>query len=159
MEAKMMTLDCPAYLDREHTVRCGLPAEARCEFVMCSTDEPLESAMIRCPAGHYFCGPIEFLTLDSKDEHDPDTARVGSRAGRDGLAVDGGTDGGGSAVGNFRTKPDRKGRRPNTAPAYYLGYPACLWITVMRSHRGRTAPDSPMRAVTGGAEPHSGAAA
>ena len=51
MEARMMLLDCPAYLDDEGTVRCGLPAEVRCRFTMDSTDGPLESAMIRCPAG------------------------------------------------------------------------------------------------------------
>ncbi|HEY4461981.1 MAG TPA: hypothetical protein VGN41_04870 [Streptosporangiaceae bacterium] len=26
-----------------------------------STDGPVENAMIRCPAGHWFNGPIEFL--------------------------------------------------------------------------------------------------
>ena len=33
--------------------------------------------------------------------------------------------------------PSRSGtaRRPNTAPAYYLGHPAALWITVMRPRR------------------------
>ena len=30
-------------------------------------------------------------------------------------------------------------RRPNTAPAYYLGHPAALWITAMRPRRRRTA--------------------
>jgi len=28
----MMFLDCPAYLDRQGAVRCGLPAEVRCQF-------------------------------------------------------------------------------------------------------------------------------
>jgi hypothetical protein len=27
---------------------------------------------------------------------------------------------------------ERKDRRPNTAPAYYLGHPAAVWITAMR---------------------------
>jgi len=40
----MMFLDCPAYLDEEGAVRCGLPAEVRCRFIMRSTDGPLESA-------------------------------------------------------------------------------------------------------------------
>ena len=31
--------------------RGGLPAEVRCQFTMRSTDGPLESVMIRCPAG------------------------------------------------------------------------------------------------------------
>jgi hypothetical protein len=59
----MMFLDCPAYLDDEGAVRCGLPAEVRCWFAMHSTDGLLESAMIRCPSGHWFNAPIEFLTL------------------------------------------------------------------------------------------------
>ena len=79
----MMFLDCPAHLDHEGAVRCGLPAEVRCRFIMRSTDGPVESAMIRCPAGHYFCGGIESLTWDGKDKHDPGTAAVTSRAGRD----------------------------------------------------------------------------
>ena len=59
----MMFLDCPAYLDEEGAIRCGLPAEVRCRFTMRSTDGPIESAMIRCPAGHWFTGPLESLTL------------------------------------------------------------------------------------------------
>jgi len=78
----MMFLDCPAYLDQEGALRCGLPAEVRCRFTMRSTDGPVESAMIRCPAGHYFCGAIESLTRDGKDKHDPNPAGPGSRAGR-----------------------------------------------------------------------------
>ena len=80
-----MFLNCPAYLDQEGAVRCGLPAEVRCRFTMRSTDGPVESAMIRCPAGHYFCGAIESLTWDGKDKHDPGTAAVTSPAGRDSL--------------------------------------------------------------------------
>ena len=52
----MMFLDCPAYLDQDGAARCGLPAEVRCRFTMRSTDGPLECAMIRCPAGHWFNG-------------------------------------------------------------------------------------------------------
>jgi hypothetical protein len=70
----MMFLDCPAYLDQDGIVRCGLPAEVRCRFTMCSTDGPVESAMIRCPAGHYFCGAIESLTWDGRGKHDPGEA-------------------------------------------------------------------------------------
>jgi hypothetical protein len=55
----MMFLDCPAYLDQGGAVRCGLPAEIGCRFTMRSTDGPLECAKIRCPAGHYFNGPIK----------------------------------------------------------------------------------------------------
>jgi hypothetical protein len=65
-----MFLDCPAYLDKDGAVRCGLPAEVRSRFVMRSTDGPLESAMIRCPVGHAFNAPIEFLTWDKhQGEH------------------------------------------------------------------------------------------
>jgi hypothetical protein len=78
----MMFLDCPAYLDPDGSVRCGLPAEVRCRFTMCSTDGPVESATIRCPAGHYFCGAIESLTWDRKDTHDPGSAAATSSAGR-----------------------------------------------------------------------------
>lgn len=54
-------LDCPAYLDDEGAERCGLPAEVRCRFTMDSSDGPLESVMIRCPSGHAFNAPVEFL--------------------------------------------------------------------------------------------------
>jgi hypothetical protein len=60
----MMFFDCPAWLDEKGTVRCGLPAEVRCRFTMRSTDGFLESAMIRCPDGHWFNGPIESLTWE-----------------------------------------------------------------------------------------------
>ena len=60
----MMFLYCPAYLDQNRAVRCRLPAEVRCQFTMRSTDGPLESAMIRCPVGHAFNAPIEFLTWE-----------------------------------------------------------------------------------------------
>ena len=66
----MMFLDCPAYLDNDGAVRCGLPAEVMSRFVMRSTDGPLESAKISCPVGHVFNGPIEFLTWDKhRSEH------------------------------------------------------------------------------------------
>ena len=67
----MMFLNCPACLDQEGALRCGLPAEVRYRFTMRSTDGPLDSVMIRCPAGHYFSGPLAFLTPDSTGNHDP----------------------------------------------------------------------------------------
>jgi hypothetical protein len=81
----MMFLDCPAYLDEDGARRCGLPAEVRCRFTMRSSDGPAEAATIRCPAGHWFNGPIESLTWDGKNNHDPGTAAAGSRTGRDRL--------------------------------------------------------------------------
>jgi hypothetical protein len=150
----MMFLDCPAWLDQDGAVRCGLPAEVRCRFTMHSTDGPVESAMIRCPAGHYFCGAIESLTWDDKDQHGPDPAGLGSRAGRDSLqrGHDARHGGGGSALRDVPAEPERTGRRPNTAPAYYLGHPARLWITVMRPHRRHTTSHHVMQTITSGGD-------
>jgi hypothetical protein len=83
MESQAMFLDCPAYLDEEGAVRCGLPAEVRARFTMGSTDGPLESAMIRCPSGHWFNAPIEFLTVKIEEEHYPGSAGTAPGAGRD----------------------------------------------------------------------------
>ena len=63
----------------------------------------------------------------STDTHNPGTTGTGSRAGRDRLR--GGHDG----------VPERIARRPNTAPAYYLGRPARLWIPLMRPNRRSSA--------------------
>lgn len=60
----MMFLDCPAYLYEEGALRCGLPAEVKRRFTLRSTDGFLESVMIRCPSGHWFSGPIEFLAVE-----------------------------------------------------------------------------------------------
>ncbi len=68
----MMFLDCPAWLDEDGTIRCGLPAEVRCRFVIHSSDGPLESAMIRCPSGHWFNGPVGSLTRDRDTAGDPE---------------------------------------------------------------------------------------
>jgi len=59
-----MFLDCPAYLDRSGAARCGLPAAVESRYTVNSTDGPLESAMIRCPLGHFFNGPVESLLWD-----------------------------------------------------------------------------------------------
>ena len=66
MDSRLMFLDCPAYRDRAGGERCGLPAEVRCRFLMRSSEGPLESAMIRCPAGHWFNGPLESLILTTR---------------------------------------------------------------------------------------------
>jgi hypothetical protein len=120
----MMFLDCPAYLDQEGAARCGLPAEVRCWFTMRSADGPVESAMIRCSAGHSFSGPVEALSWDSSGKHDPGATRAGSRAG-----------GGLAARRNVPGSPRRHARRPVTAPAYYLGRPAGQWTDIMRPRR------------------------
>jgi hypothetical protein len=158
----MMFLDCPGYLDQDRAVRCGLPTEVRCRFTMRSTDGPLESVMIRCPAGHHFNGAIESLTWDGKDNHDPGTAGTDSNTGRDGLqhGHDARHGGDGSALRDFPAEPQRKGRRRNGAPAYYLSRPAALWITVMRPRRRRTTSHHATQIVTGGGKqtpsPHGG---
>jgi hypothetical protein len=59
MDAKVMFLDCPAYMDAADAARCGLPAAVEYRYTMTSTDGPLESAKIRCPRGHAFNGPVE----------------------------------------------------------------------------------------------------
>jgi hypothetical protein len=63
----MMFLDCPAYFDEEGSARCGLPAEVEDRYTQESTGGQLESAKIRCPRGHRFNGPIEFLTWRSTE--------------------------------------------------------------------------------------------
>src|SRR5690242_1241362 len=62
-----MFLDCPAYFDEEGSVRCGLPAEVEDRYAQESTGGQLESAKIRCPRGHWFNGPIAFLTWKSTE--------------------------------------------------------------------------------------------
>ena len=150
-----MFLNCPAYLDQEGAVRCGLPAEVSCRFTMRSTDGPVEGVMIRCPAGHRFSGAIESLTWDGKDKRDPGTAAVASPAGRDSpqRGHDDRRGAGGSSLRDFTAKPGRNARRPNTAPAYYLGHPAALWITAMRPRRRRTASGYLLEAAVSGGNP------
>jgi hypothetical protein len=76
METQVMFLDCPQYLDGQGTKRCGLPAEVEYRYNAGSTGGWLESAKIRCPLGHWFNGPIEFLTLGpgSISRHSADSA-------------------------------------------------------------------------------------
>ena len=141
----MMFLDCPAYLDEEGAVRCGLPAEVRCRFIMRSTDGPVEGAVIRCPAGHWFNGPVEALTWDSTGKHryEPGKSGVATSTRRDSLTGSGdGRDRAGRAVVQaFPAEPERDIRRPNGAPAYYLGRPARVWITAMSPrHRRKPTP-------------------
>ena len=64
MDTDMIFMDCPAYMDEDGAVRCGLPAEVEYRYAVRSSDGPLESAKIRCPRGHWFNGPVESLTWD-----------------------------------------------------------------------------------------------
>jgi hypothetical protein len=63
----MEFLACPAYLNDDGSVRCGLPAEVTFRFTMRSSDGPLESVMIQCPARHHFSAPVEFLTFEDDE--------------------------------------------------------------------------------------------
>jgi hypothetical protein len=65
MQANIMFLDCPAYMDDDGAARCGLPAAVEYWGTVESSSGPLESAKIRCPRGHGFNGPVEFLTVTS----------------------------------------------------------------------------------------------
>ena len=70
-------LDCPAYLDKTGSVRCGLPAEVEDEYTLQSTDGPLAGVRIRCLLGHYFNGPAEALRLPgSRDTWTSDEHRI-----------------------------------------------------------------------------------
>jgi hypothetical protein len=137
----MMFLDCPAYLDEGGTARCGLPAEVRSRFTMHSTDGPLEAAMITCPAGHSFNGPIESFTWESRNKHEPGSAGIATSGRHDSRTGghDGLDSGGGSVVRDSPGEPRRAISRLNGAPAYYMGRPARVWITAMNPRRRRTA--------------------
>ena len=77
-----MFVDCPAYMDKSGSVRCGLPAEVEGRYLMNSTDGPLESARIRCPRGHWFNGPVESQKLEER----PDASAECEAAEREAIA-------------------------------------------------------------------------
>jgi hypothetical protein len=100
--------------------------------------------------------------IDNRDKPDPGKAAVTSRPARDSVrdSHDGRDGAGGIAVRDFPAGPEPGISRPGTAPAYYPGRPARLWITVMRPRRRRTASGHPVQAVTGGGkQAHHGTAA
>ena len=76
MNANVMFVDCPAWMDQTGSARCGLPAEVQGRYVMRSTDGPLESAQIRCPLGHCFNGPVESLTLEERPDPAAERAAI-----------------------------------------------------------------------------------
>lgn len=61
MASRVMFLDCPEYMDDDGAVRCGLPAEVQDRYIVESTSGPLENVRIRCPLGHWYHCPVEFL--------------------------------------------------------------------------------------------------
>jgi hypothetical protein len=152
----MMFLDCPAYLDEDGARRCGLPAEVRFLNIMRSTDGPLESAMISCPAGHWFNGALESLTLNGTTSRAPVTDRAACSAagsGRSG-AVDRGDGGGRLALARDYLGEREPGiSRPCGAPAYYLGRPARVWIMALGPRRRRMAAVSAEAPAAGQGQP------
>jgi len=78
-----------------------------------------------------------------------------SGAGRD--SVQGSHDGrdstDGSAVRHSPAEAERRHHRPNTAPAYYLGHPAALWITITRPRRRPTGARYPIETTASGDNP------
>jgi hypothetical protein len=81
MDAVMMFMDCPEYMDRHGAVRCGLPAEVESRYTFRSSDGPLEGVKIRCPRGHWFNGPVESLTLRRHQGADVPQPADGDRRG------------------------------------------------------------------------------
>jgi hypothetical protein len=64
MNPGVMFMDCPAYMGRRGTARCGLPAAVEYRYTVSTMTGLLESAKIRCPRGHWFNGPVEALTWE-----------------------------------------------------------------------------------------------
>jgi hypothetical protein len=140
----MMFLDCPAYLDQDGAVRCGLPAEVRGRFTMRSTDGPVESAMIRCPAGHSFCGAIESLTCDNSRQNE---ARAASSAGHDDVTGrhDGPDGSDRFAIGNVSAEQEQEiSARTVPLPTIWAALPACVSPPCARA---AAAPPHPASAV------------
>ena len=63
MDSETIFLDCPAYIDRYGTARCGLPAAVEDRYTLGSTDGAVTAVKIRCPQGHWFSGPVDALTM------------------------------------------------------------------------------------------------
>ena len=63
MDARTTFLDCPAYMNEDGTVRCGLPAVVEDSYTLDSTGGPVTSVKIQCPTGHWFSGPVAALTV------------------------------------------------------------------------------------------------
>jgi len=66
MDSGLTFLDCPAYLDKHGTARCGLPAMVEYRYTIRSTEGMLDGAKIRCPRGHWFLGPVDALTVPAR---------------------------------------------------------------------------------------------
>jgi hypothetical protein len=82
MDAHTFFLDCPAYIDRDGTARCGLPAAVEYSYRLGSTDGALRGVKIRCPRGHWFSGLVDVLTVPAASPLDviADAPRAGMAA-------------------------------------------------------------------------------
>jgi hypothetical protein len=60
--SREMFVDCPAYMNSDGSVRCGLPAFIEDRHSLSSTDGALESMRIQCARDHWFYGTVESLT-------------------------------------------------------------------------------------------------
>ena len=65
MNTQVTFVDCPAYMDRHGTARCGLPVALEYRYTVSSADGPLQAARIRCLRGHWFNAPIQALTVQN----------------------------------------------------------------------------------------------
>ena len=65
MDSDTAFFDCPAYIDRDGTARCGLPAAVEHRYRLGSTDGAVTAVKIRCPRGHWFSGPVDALTMNA----------------------------------------------------------------------------------------------
>ena len=104
MDASTTFLDCPAYLNGDGTVRCGLPAAVEDSYTLGSTDGPVTSVKIQCPAGHWFNGPVDSLTLPQQSRG-RDDGRAEGQAGQPDHVDHGGP--GGGSWGTPRMRPTR----------------------------------------------------
>ena len=68
MDTGVTFLDCPAYLDRHGTARCGLPAVVEYRYPIRSTEGTLDGAKIRCPRGHWLLGQVDAMTLPGRQK-------------------------------------------------------------------------------------------
>ena len=66
MEGHAIFMNCPAYLENDGALRCGLPAEVAGRHTMTSTGGPLKIAKISCPRGHHFNGPSNTSPCQSR---------------------------------------------------------------------------------------------
>ena len=70
MGSDLTFFDCPAYIDRDGTACCGLPAAVEDRYRLGSTDGPVTAVKIRCPQGHWFSGPVDALTMHAAPARD-----------------------------------------------------------------------------------------